>query len=88
MASEGHSIIGDEIYGGQRWKSMIRGEVRTYIMKMNRVALHACTLGFKHPVSSEWMNFESLPQALDENDPLITIEGLPAPKRAIFIAVK
>ncbi|MDG2090761.1 MAG: tRNA 5-methoxyuridine(34)/uridine 5-oxyacetic acid(34) synthase CmoB [Gammaproteobacteria bacterium] len=38
--------------------------------------------------STEWMNFESLPQALDENDPSITIEGLPAPKRAIFIAEK
>tara|TARA_B110000037_G_scaffold185501_1_gene215001 strand:- start:131 stop:682 length:552 start_codon:yes stop_codon:yes gene_type:complete len=38
--------------------------------------------------STEWMNFESLSQALDENDPSITIEGLPAPKRAIFTAEK
>ena len=38
--------------------------------------------------STEWMNFESLPQALDENDSAMTIEGLPAPKRAIFIAEK
>jgi tRNA (mo5U34)-methyltransferase len=38
--------------------------------------------------STQWMNFESLPQALDEKDPSKTIEGLPAPKRAIFIAEK
>lgn len=38
--------------------------------------------------STEWMNFESLPQALNEEDPTLTIEGLPAPKRAIFIAEK
>lgn len=38
--------------------------------------------------STEWMNFESLPQALKEEDQKITIEGLPAPKRAIFIAEK
>lgn len=38
--------------------------------------------------STQWMNFESLPQALDVNDPSMTIEGLPAPKRAIFIAEK
>ncbi len=38
--------------------------------------------------STQWMNFESLPQALDARDPTMTIEGLPAPKRAIFIAEK
>lgn len=38
--------------------------------------------------STEWMNFESLLQALKEEDPTTTIEGLPAPKRAIFIAKK
>lgn len=38
--------------------------------------------------STQWMNFESLPQALDDKDPSMTIEGLPAPKRAIFIAEK
>ncbi|MBN4053988.1 tRNA 5-methoxyuridine(34)/uridine 5-oxyacetic acid(34) synthase CmoB, partial [Haliea sp. AH-315-K21] len=38
--------------------------------------------------STQWMKFESLPQALNKQDPSITIEGLPAPKRAIFIAEK
>lgn len=36
--------------------------------------------------STEWMRFESLEQALDPDDALLTIEGLPAPVRAILIA--
>ncbi len=35
---------------------------------------------------TEWMNFHSLKDHLDPNNPLLTCEGLPAPKRAIFIA--
>lgn len=38
--------------------------------------------------STEWMTFSSLPQFLDQNDPNKTIEGLPAPQRATFIAKK
>jgi tRNA (mo5U34)-methyltransferase len=36
--------------------------------------------------STEWMHFHSLKDFLDEENPLLTCEGLPAPKRAIFIA--
>jgi len=32
------------------------------------------------------MPFQSLPDFLDPNDPALTIEGLPAPKRAIVLA--
>jgi tRNA (mo5U34)-methyltransferase len=38
--------------------------------------------------STDWMSFESLPQALDAADPLRTIEGHPAPLRAVFVAEK
>jgi tRNA (mo5U34)-methyltransferase len=38
--------------------------------------------------STEWMNFESLAQALNPDDTALTIEGYPAPKRVIFIAEK
>jgi tRNA (mo5U34)-methyltransferase len=34
--------------------------------------------------SSEWMPFQSLAEALDPDDPGLTIEGLPAPTRALF----
>ncbi len=36
--------------------------------------------------STPWMTFESLEQALDPSDPSKTVEGLPAPVRAIVIA--
>ncbi len=36
--------------------------------------------------STEWMRFESLSDFLDPDDSLKTIEGHPAPQRAIFIA--
>lgn len=36
--------------------------------------------------STEWMTFESLKDFLDPNDLSKTVEGYPAPKRAIFIA--
>jgi len=38
--------------------------------------------------TTEWMTFESLPEALDKSNPAITIEGYPAPMRAIFVAEK
>jgi len=36
--------------------------------------------------STDWMRFESLQQALDPADPERTVEGLPAPVRAVVIA--
>lgn len=36
--------------------------------------------------STAWMTFESLPEALDPADPSRTVEGYPAPRRAIFVA--
>ena len=35
--------------------------------------------------STDWMTFESLPEALDANDQTRTIEGWPAPSRAVVI---
>jgi tRNA (mo5U34)-methyltransferase len=36
--------------------------------------------------STTWMPYHSLADNLDPNNPTLTIEGLPAPKRAIFLA--
>ena len=38
--------------------------------------------------STGWMRFQSLPDFLDPNDSTRTVEGLPAPKRAIFLAIR
>jgi len=35
---------------------------------------------------TEWMRFESLADYLDANNPQLTVEGYPAPVRAIFVA--
>jgi tRNA (mo5U34)-methyltransferase len=36
--------------------------------------------------STEWMTFESLREALDPHDPALTVEGWPAPHRAVVTA--
>lgn len=36
--------------------------------------------------STQWMSFHSLPNYLDPDNPELTVEGYPAPKRAIVIA--
>ena len=36
--------------------------------------------------STDWMRFQSLPDFLDPTDMDLTVEGLPAPRRAIFLA--
>lgn len=36
--------------------------------------------------SSDWMRFQSLSDFLDPENPDLTVEGLPRPKRAIFVA--
>ena len=38
--------------------------------------------------STDWMLFDSLEKFLDPDIPELTIEGLPAPKRAVFLAKK
>ncbi len=37
---------------------------------------------------TEWMRFQSLPEFLDPEDPSRTVEGLPAPTRAVLLARK
>lgn len=37
---------------------------------------------------TEWMQFESLEQCLSREDPKFTVEGLPAPRRAVILANK
>ena len=40
----------------------------------------------KEQRKTEWMDYESLDDFLDKNHPDLTIEGYPAPKRALFVA--
>jgi tRNA (mo5U34)-methyltransferase len=36
--------------------------------------------------STDWMRFQSLADCLAPDDPALTVEGLPAPRRAVFLA--
>ncbi len=38
--------------------------------------------------STEWMQFESLADSLDDNNSCLTVEGLAAPRRAILVATR
>jgi 23S rRNA pseudouridine1911/1915/1917 synthase len=55
MASIGHPLLGDPVYG--RTKQVHRQILET--LNFRRQALHAAHLGFIHPVTSEAMAFES-----------------------------
>ena len=63
MASIGHPLLGDPVYG------RARPEHREVLKTLNfhRQALHAAALGFVHPVSKENLSFESpIPSDIQE----------------------
>ena len=48
-----HPILGDVLYGAGNLASRLKKEVKNLLKEFNRVALHAQTLGFVHPVTQE-----------------------------------
>lgn len=64
MLSEGHPLFNDQRYGGDKMlRGNTSGSYRHFISNCFEVcprqALHARTLGFRHPVTNEEMFFES-----------------------------
>ncbi len=56
MAYLGHPVAGDTVYGGAKQPSELNGQ-----------CLHAKTIGFVHPITGEYLEFESdLPAYFDE----------------------
>jgi 23S rRNA pseudouridine1911/1915/1917 synthase len=60
----GHPLFADEMYGGRQVVkgpgfSNYKAFVENAFQLCPRQALHAKTLGFKHPVSGEWLQFDS-----------------------------
>lgn len=60
----GHTLFNDERYGGDKiLKGTTFSKYRQFVDNcfkiLPRQALHAKTLGFVHPVTKEWMNFEA-----------------------------
>ncbi len=61
LTHAGHALIGDATYGGRRAigaKTLAAGAIAA-VHTFPRQALHAATLGFKHPVSGEFLRFEA-----------------------------
>ncbi len=76
MAHVGHPLLGDPLYAtGFRTKAAHLSEpARAALEALGRQALHAARLGFEHPVTGEWMEFESEPPA-DMQALLATLRG-------------
>jgi 23S rRNA pseudouridine1911/1915/1917 synthase len=63
MASIGHPLLGDSVYGaGFKTKATRLGEAaRAALAALGRQALHASLLGFEHPATGQGLLFESQP---------------------------
>ncbi len=63
MASIGHPLLGDSVYGsGFKTKAALLGDrAASALDALGRQALHASVLGFEHPVTGETLRFERQP---------------------------
>lgn len=61
MSHLGHSIVGDKVYGGkQRKKEKINAvDLSNAIQILDRQALHAKSLSFKHPITGKQISIET-----------------------------
>ena len=59
LASVGHPVAGDAVYGGTRAPSSRRAEARQALRSLERPALHAARLAFTHPASGERLAFSA-----------------------------
>lgn len=61
MAYAGHGLVGDPVYGGRRGlpaRALPAAAVQA-VADFSRQALHAATLGFRHPLTGAAMRFEA-----------------------------
>jgi 23S rRNA pseudouridine1911/1915/1917 synthase len=66
LASLGHPVAGDPVYGGRRTPSSRRAAAREALQSLERPALHAARLSFVHPATGEGLTFEAaLPPDLE-----------------------
>ncbi len=68
FSDAGLPIVGDPVYTHpRRAKHLTEPDVRIEVLKIKRQALHAKTLGFRHPITGEALRFSSaLPEDMDE----------------------
>lgn len=54
-----HPVVGDEVYGAGRDKTIADPEVRRMVSRLDRQFLHSAELGFRHPSTGEEMKFKA-----------------------------
>lgn len=88
---ESHALVPEGRYAKMRnvWfipsiKTLERWMLRCGLRDVRVV--DECITTTEEQRSTEWMTFESLPDFLDPFDPSKTVEGYPAPKRAVLVA--
>lgn len=59
LAAKGHPIIGDELYGGARWRGVRDPHLRRVLAAVPRLLLHACRLEFEDPFTGSPVRIES-----------------------------
>ncbi len=65
MADMQHPVVGDPVYGqtSRRLKNLADAYMKGIVAPLKRQALHAKSLGFKHPVSGKHLSFKAVPPA-------------------------
>ena len=68
LSSLGHALVGDKVYVKSKKSEVpLPTELKNYVNNFPRQALHAKSLGFIHPRSKQFMQFDSeLPSDMDE----------------------
>ena len=69
-----YPVVGDEVYGAGRDKTVINPVIRSRIAKLGRQFLHAEQLGFRHPRTAEQLRFTA-PLSKELQSLLDQIEG-------------
>lgn len=87
----GQSLVPEERYAKMPnvWFIPTIGTLKSWMKRCGYTEIHVIgvqTTTTEEQRATEWMTFESLSDFLDQQDPTLTIEGLPAPKRAIVRA--
>ena len=60
LSEAGHPLVGDQVYGGGGRLAAIRDpQLRKLIRDLDRQALHAKVLGFIHPTTGEYLEFDT-----------------------------
>jgi tRNA (mo5U34)-methyltransferase len=88
---EGYSLVPSGRYGkmGNVWFLPTVDTLISWLKKVKFRNVRCVDLNqtsIEEQRTTEWMTFQSLKDFLDPNDPNKTVEGYPAPKRAVIIA--